>query len=155
MLMTVAGRYGDMRHLADAYREAYQRAGHDPAGMIVAALAYVHVQPSGDAARSYWHPYRDNYRAFTAVLKESKVLTRGIQALYEQIGPAGFANREPDFCGSPSEVTAQVLKADADLGGIDRLLCLTDCGGIPAQAVLDSVERFSTEVMPTVKATLA
>ncbi len=154
MLMTVAGRYADMRPLADIYREAYERAGHPREGMSVAALAYVHVKPDGDAARRFWHPYRDNYRAFTAVLKESKVLTRGIQALYEQIGAAGFANREPDFCGAPEEITEKVLRADADLGGIDRLLCLVDCGGIAGPAVLESVEQFSRDVMPVVRAEL-
>ncbi len=155
MLMTVAGRYADMRHLADAYRAAYRAAGHDPHGMSVAALAYVHVQADGEAARRFWHPYRDNYRAFTALLKESKVLTKGIQALYDQIGAAGLANREPDFCGSPGEVIAKVLKANEDLGGIDRLLCFVDCGGIAGSDVMASIELFASAVAPQVRQALA
>ena len=154
MLMTVAGRFADMRPLADAYRDAYRVAGHDPAGMSVAAIAYVYVQRNGDEARKFWHPYRDNYRAFTTALKESKVLTHGPQAFFDRVGATGTMNREPDFCGAPNEIIDQTLQAYEDLGGMDRLMCFVDCGGLSGPHVIANVELFAETVVPKVRAAL-
>jgi alkanesulfonate monooxygenase SsuD/methylene tetrahydromethanopterin reductase-like flavin-dependent oxidoreductase (luciferase family) len=155
MLMTVVGKFADMRPLADIYRAAYRAAGHDPAGMSVAAVAYVHVQPSAQAARDTWFPYRDNYRAFTKTLTESKGLTAGVRELSKRIAKERFIAREGDFCGDPAEITARVVQAGADLGGIERLLCYVDCGGMAAAQVLQSVALFAEQVMPAVNSKLA
>lgn len=154
MLMTVVGKFTDMRNLADIYREAYSKSDHDPAGMSVAAVAYVHVQSSGSAARDTWFPYRDNYRAFTKELTENKGLTAGVLEVSRRIAKERFTVRQADFCGDPTEVTAQILQAHADLGEIDRLICYVDCGGLAGPAVLDSVELFAAEVIPAVNAEL-
>ncbi|MFT4563684.1 MAG: alkanesulfonate monooxygenase SsuD [Gammaproteobacteria bacterium] len=155
MLMTVVGQFADMRYLADAYRDAYRQSNHDPAGMSVAAVAYVHVQSSGQAARDTWFPYRDNYRAFTKLLTESKGLTFGVRELSKRIAKERFIAREADLCGDSNEVTAQILKANTDLGGVDRLICYVDCGGMAGPMVLDSVELFADTVMSTVNDALA
>jgi alkanesulfonate monooxygenase SsuD/methylene tetrahydromethanopterin reductase-like flavin-dependent oxidoreductase (luciferase family) len=155
MVMSVAGRYSDMKPLVVAYREAYREAGHDPAGMSVAAVAYVHVRKNGQEARDFWYPYRDNYRAFTKALTESKVLTRGVRVLYDRLGQQGFAVREPDFCGDPAEIIDKTLKANEDLGGFDRLMCFVDCGGVARADVLANVELFAEAVIPKVNAALA
>lgn len=155
MLMTVVGRYADMKPLATAYREAYRAAGHDPAHMSVAALAYVHVRKDSQQARDFWHPYRDNYRAFTKALTERKILTQGVKVLYDRIGaPGSAAVREPDFCGDPGEIIEKTLKAHEDLGGFDRLMCFVDCGGVARADVMANVELFAEAVMPGVKAAL-
>jgi len=150
MLMTVVGKFSDMRHLADLYRESYCASGHDPADMSVSAVAYVHVQSSGTAARDTWFPYRDNYRSFTKALTETKGLTAGVLEVSKRIAKERFVAREADFCGEPNEVTAQVLRAYHDLGGLDRLICYVDCGGLAGSAVLDSVELFADSVIPAV-----
>ncbi|MGE0735502.1 MAG: LLM class flavin-dependent oxidoreductase [Alphaproteobacteria bacterium] len=154
MVMTVAGRFADFRPLAEIYRAAYKEAGHDPAGMSVSALAYVHVQRDGNAARSFWHPYRDNYRAFTKALTDAKGLTAGVKAFNEKLGAARFAVRESDFCGSPAEVTGQILKAYEDFGGFDCLIVFPDAGGIAGPDVLASNELFAQTVIPEVRAAL-
>ncbi len=154
MVMTVAGRIADARPLADTYRKAYRDAGHDPAHMSVAAVAYVHVRRDGNEAREFWFPYRDNYRAFTKMLTESKGITAGVRLLYDRLGKDRFQVRESDFCGSPTEVVGQILKAHADLGGFDRLLCYVDLGGISGPDVLASVDLFAREVIPQVRAAL-
>ena len=150
MLMTVVGKFSDTRSLAEAYREAYRAAGHDLQRMSVAAVAYVHVQASGEAARDTWYPYRDNYRAFTKALTEDKGLTAGVLEVSKRIAKERFIAREADLCGDPAEVTAQVLQAHADLGGIDKLICYVDCGGMAGPAVLDSIQLFADEVIPAV-----
>lgn len=52
MVMTIVGSFADARPLAETYRAAYRAAGHDPAGMGVTAVAYVHVQADGARARA-------------------------------------------------------------------------------------------------------
>ncbi len=150
MLMTVVGKFADMRGLADVYREAYRASGHNPAGMSVSAVAYVYVQSSGDAARNTWYPYRDNYRAFTKALTENKGLTAGVLEVSRRIAKERYIAREADLCGDPDEVATRILQAHHDLGGIDRLICYVDCGGMSGPAVLDSVELFADAVIPAV-----
>ena len=154
MLMTVAGHFTTVRPLAEAYRQAYRNAGHDPAEMSVAAIAYVHVRENGQAARDFWFPYRDNYRAFTKQLTDSKGVNEGIKAYLELLGEDRFTVRESDFCGEPEEVIDQILTANDDLGGFDRLLCFVDCGGIAGPDVLASVELFAETVIPEVNKAL-
>ncbi len=154
MLMTVFGTFADMRELGDAYREAYCAAGHDPLGMSVAVLAYVHVHRSGAAARRHWAPYRDNYRAFTKMLTQEKGVTKGIQAYYDKLGPVRIAVRESDFCGDPAEITDKVLAAHADVGGFDRLICYFDLGGLPRRDTFEAVDLFAGAAMPAIRRSL-
>ncbi|HUT51737.1 MAG TPA: LLM class flavin-dependent oxidoreductase [Alphaproteobacteria bacterium] len=154
MCMTVAGSFTDAKPLAEAYRTAYRAAGHDPAGMNVAALAYVHVRPDGDQARAFWHPYRDNYRAFTKSLTERRGLSRGLKDLYARLGPEGLAVREGDFCGSPEEIIEMILRSHEAMGSYDKLICFSDCGGLSAADTAASVELFADAVMPAVRAAL-
>jgi len=122
--------------------------------MNVAALAYVHVRPDGDQARAFWHPYRDNYRAFTKSLTERRGLSRGLKDLYARLGPEGLAVREGDFCGSPEEIIEMILRSHEAMGSYDKLICFSDCGGLSAADTAASVELFADAVMPAVRAAL-
>jgi alkanesulfonate monooxygenase SsuD/methylene tetrahydromethanopterin reductase-like flavin-dependent oxidoreductase (luciferase family) len=154
MVMTVAGSFSDGKPLAEAYREAYRAAGHEPAGMSVAAIAYVHVRPDGDRAREFWFPYRDNYRKFTRALTASKGVTRGLRELYKRLPPEVMAVREGDFCGSPAEVTDKIFWAYEQMGGFDRLICFFDLGGISRADTVAAMDLFAEAVMPAVNARL-
>lgn len=154
MCMTVAGRFVDCKPVADAYREAYDKAGHDPAGREVAALAYIFLQPDGDAARETWFPYRDNYRAFTRALTGAKGLSKGIKDYYAKMGAAKLASREADFAGSPGEIVEKILWAHDEMGGFDRLIVMSDMGGLPPALLFETLEMISADVMPNVHAAL-
>ncbi len=154
MLMTVAGRFADAKPLAAAYREAYRAAGHDPAGMNVSAIAYVYVQRDGRRAREFWHPYRDNYRAFTRALTQAKGLTRGLRELYASLPTEVMAEREGDFCGDPAEVLDKILWAHEQMGGFDTLICYFDLGGIARADTFASIDLFAESVMPAADAAL-
>jgi alkanesulfonate monooxygenase SsuD/methylene tetrahydromethanopterin reductase-like flavin-dependent oxidoreductase (luciferase family) len=150
MVMTVAGRFADAKPLAAAYRESYRAAGHDPAGMSVSAIAYVHVQRDGARAREFWHPYRDNYRAFTRGLTRARGITRGLRELYATIPTDRMAQREGDFCGDPSEVLDKISWAYDQMGGFDTLICYFDLGGISRADTDAAVRLFAEAVMPKV-----
>ncbi|HUY20152.1 MAG TPA: LLM class flavin-dependent oxidoreductase [Candidatus Binataceae bacterium] len=153
MLMTVVGSFADAKPLAAAYREAYQAAGHAPAGMKVSAIAYVYVQPDGRRAREFWFPYRDNYRAFARVLTRVHGLTRGLGELYATV-PDLMAEREGDFCGSPAEVRDRILAGYEQMGGFDTLICYFDLGGISRAATFATIDLFAESVMPAVETAL-
>jgi alkanesulfonate monooxygenase SsuD/methylene tetrahydromethanopterin reductase-like flavin-dependent oxidoreductase (luciferase family) len=153
MLMTVIGSFADAKPLAEAYREAYQAAGHDPAGMQVSAIAYVYVQADGQRAREFWYPYRDNYRAFARALTRVHGLTRGLAELYATV-PDLMAERQGDFCGSPAEVRDKILSGYELMGGFDTLICYFDLGGISRADTFASIDLFAESVMPAVDAAL-
>jgi alkanesulfonate monooxygenase SsuD/methylene tetrahydromethanopterin reductase-like flavin-dependent oxidoreductase (luciferase family) len=148
MLMTNARGFAAARSLAEAYRASYLEAGHDPVGMSVAAPAYVYVQPNGESARSFWQPYIANYRAFVKKVTDDKGASIGMRAAFSNITPEMLATREVDFVGSPREVAAKVIRADAEIGGLDRLMCYFDCGGLSRAHTFESLELFCSEVLP-------
>lgn len=154
MLMTVAGHFSDAKPLAAAYREAYRAAGHDPAGMNVSAIAYVYAQRDGQRAREFWHPYRDNYRAFTRALTRAKGLTRGLRELYASLPADVMAVREGDFCGDPAELQDKILWAYEQMDGFDTLICYFDLGGLARADTFASIDLFAEAVMPAVDAAL-
>lgn len=155
MCMTVAGLFRDCGPLAEAYREAYHKAGHPPDGCEVAALAYVFLDADGDRARETWAPYRDNYRAFTRALTSKRGLAKGIKQYYEKLGADKLAAREGDFAGSPSEIAEKILWGYDQMGGFDRLIIMSDMGGLGRGPLFETLEMFSAEVMPAVRRNMA
>ena len=157
MLMTVFMHYRDFRPLADVYRESYAAAGHDPDGMCVSAVAYVHVRRDGRDAWERWQPYVANYIHFVARLAKSQGLSPTLQTVFRE-GPRALdarGRREADICGNASEVSEQLARASAELGGVDRILCYFDLGGLPGGAVLESVDAFREGVLPNFAETAA
>ena len=55
------------------------------------------------------------------------------------------------FCRVAAEVARDRLGASEAVGGLERMTCMFDIGGLPADDVLESIERFSTEVIPIVR----
>lgn len=149
MVMTIVGAFADARPLVQAYRQAYRAAGHDPAGMSVTAVAYVHTQADDARARDFWAPYLRRYREFVGGLAMRKVPTQGVRAVaaaHPELDPLG--PREADFVGEPARVADQILKANADAGGFDRLLCYFDVGGLSRADTQAAMTLFADQVAP-------
>ena len=149
MVMTIVGSFADAGPLTRAYRAAYRASGHDPAGMGVTAVAYVHVQADGARARDYWAPFLRRYRAFVGGLTVSKGATQGIRAVAAaHPGMDPLAPREADIVGDPAEVADQIRAAHAAAGGFDNLLCYFDVGGLSHAETAAAMSLFSDKVMP-------
>jgi len=56
----------------------------------------------------------------------------------------------PAVCGSPAQVIDRIGEWEAMLG-LDRIAFYFDLGGMAQSAVLESLERFGTEVIPAVR----
>jgi alkanesulfonate monooxygenase SsuD/methylene tetrahydromethanopterin reductase-like flavin-dependent oxidoreductase (luciferase family) len=149
MVMTIVGSFAAARPLTEAYRAAYRASGHDPAGMGVTAVAYVHVHNDGAYARSHWPPYLRAYRQFVGGLTMSKGATQGIRAVAAAnpgVDPLG--EREADFVGDPARVKDQILAAHDAAGGFDNLLCYFDVGGLSHAETDAAMTLFADKVMP-------
>lgn len=149
MLFTAFGVFAKMRPFGEAYREAYCAAGHDPAHMSVAVVAYVHVQRDSKAAWSQWLPYRSNYLTFVKMLIEEKG-TKSFQDYLAKRGDARVEASETGFCGSPTEIVDKILTAHAQVGGFNRFMAYFDMGGLPRRDTFASVDLFASDVIPHV-----
>ncbi len=163
MCMTIAGSLATAGELARIYREAYLEAGHDPAGMSVAAIARLHVQEDGAAARRFWRPYWENYAEFSMQLVATRGATAGIKRVYAEAVQTGALPAEPTeerfdgfpaLCGSPEEITDAIVRGYRAMGGFDRFIGYFDLGGLPRAATFDTVGLFAERVIPAVKAAL-
>lgn len=152
MVMTIVGSFAAARPMAETYRAAYRAAGHDPAGMCVTAVAYIHVQSDARRARAFWAPYLREYRRFVGRLAAEKAPTPGVIAVgranpgMDPLGP-----RECDFGGDPASVIDQIRAAHEAAGGFDRLLCYFDVGGLSRADTLASMRLFAEQVAPTLE----
>lgn len=153
MLMTVYRRYRDFRPVADAYRDAYDAAGHPPENRCVAAIAYVHVRRDGGDVWAFWQPYVRNYARFVMRLSRAQGLSESLQRVQKEtpqyLDDAG--RREADVCGDPDAVSEQLSRASEALGGVDRMLCYFDAGGLAAPDVRESVDAFCEAVLPNLR----
>lgn len=149
MVMTIVGSFAGAKPLAEAYRAAYRAAGHDPAGMCVTAVAYVHVQEDDARARDYWPLYLRKYREFVGGLTVAKGATQGVKAVAAaNPGMDPLGAREADFVGGPARVKDQILAAHEAAGGFDNLLCYFDVGGLSHAETAAAMELFAAKVMP-------
>jgi alkanesulfonate monooxygenase SsuD/methylene tetrahydromethanopterin reductase-like flavin-dependent oxidoreductase (luciferase family) len=158
MCMTIVGTIESFAPLATAYRETYLAAGHDPAGMSVAAVCRVHVQRDGVAAIRFWRPYLENYMRFTRILQQERGVAAGLLQLMESLRRAPSRPnadfRFDDFatmCGDPGQVADTIVNQHRRMGGIDRLMCYFDLGGVARDVVFDTVALFAREVAPRVR----
>jgi alkanesulfonate monooxygenase SsuD/methylene tetrahydromethanopterin reductase-like flavin-dependent oxidoreductase (luciferase family) len=107
----------------------------------------VHVAPTSQGARDGWRPYYSNYWSFIARLVEWGGLSVGRASAYAVDFDAML--RGPAICGSPGEVSDRILGMRERLG-LDLHLSMFDLGGLPAAALLRTLDLFGERVVPEV-----
>jgi alkanesulfonate monooxygenase SsuD/methylene tetrahydromethanopterin reductase-like flavin-dependent oxidoreductase (luciferase family) len=152
LLPTMLGQFATLKGANDAYRDAYMKSGHDPRHLSASGVAYVFVGKETASARQYFEPFCGNYGAMVAREFGRHVMNPDIAKL-----AVSRTQRVIDlaFCGDAEEVAKGVLSAATAVGGLERMSCLFDIGGLPREDVLESIERFATEVIPIVLNELA
>lgn len=135
MLPSIFKRPEAWRDMVALYRDLMAESGNADKA-LVGACSHVHVAPTTQAARDGWRPYLTGYAEWANGI-------RGVTAPvdYDAIvdGPA--------MCGSPEEV-ADRMGSLCEALRPDVHLSVFDIGGLPAQAVRESMELFASEVMP-------
>lgn len=127
----------------DLYREAYQKAGHDPAGLQLAINSHGYIaDDSQQAADEFYGPY--------AYVMSKIGRERGWPPInrqqYEQMrSPEGSL-----LVGSPQQVIDKIL-FEHELFGNTRYLFHISVGTLPHAKVMRAIELLGTVVAPTVK----
>ena len=129
--------------LADLYRQAAARAGHDPAALPVGVHLHGFVaDTTEEAVETFYAPYA----AVMTQLGRERGWPPMSRAQFDALrGPGGAL-----AVGDPEEVAAKLVRVQRLLG-LDRVLLHLSVGTMPHAAVLRAVELLGTEVAPVVR----
>ncbi|NYV73511.1 LLM class flavin-dependent oxidoreductase [Streptomyces sp. UH6] len=143
----IGGSIDHAKRLVDVYRTAGREAGHPDEKLTVGVTSHFYVGDTTEQALEEFYPY---YRRYLAPETNNG---RGWRVRRQEM--AALAGRRGALMvGDPGHVIAKILDLKAELG-IDRFLGQVDLGGMPAQMVGDSIQRFGDVVAPSVRHALA
>lgn len=131
---------------ADLYREAWAKAGHDPAALQLSINSHGHVADSaGDAAEQAWHPYQ---------YQMGKIgRERGWPPPTRHQFDAERSPKGAVLIGDPQQVIDKVLW-EHELFGMTRFTLQLTVGSMPQRETLRAIELLGTVVLPAVKKAL-
>lgn len=144
MVAIIGGEPHRFRPLIDHYREAGERAGHDPAKLKVGLHMLGYVADSNEQAGDDFFP--GYARAFTEIGRERgwpPVTREHFEAL---AGPTGAL-----IVGDAERVAAKIKRIDEALGGIDRLNFQMSVASLPHHETLHAIRLLGTQVAPLVR----
>ncbi|MFF2448854.1 LLM class flavin-dependent oxidoreductase [Neobacillus sp. NPDC058068] len=139
MLTTLGGPAINFKGSVDAYREALERSGFDPAELPIATTSLFYTaENSQDALREYY-PH----------------LNLGMQALRGGGYPKQQFEQATDYrdalmIGSPQQIIEKMLY-QYELYGQQRFMAQIDFGGVPFDKIAKNIELIATEVIPAVR----
>jgi alkanesulfonate monooxygenase SsuD/methylene tetrahydromethanopterin reductase-like flavin-dependent oxidoreductase (luciferase family) len=142
--------------LVDVYRSALAAAGHDPASRQIGAVYHLYCGADADDVAAIADPALGRYRAFTTAADLSRDAYRDPVAYRDWKG--FFENRQTitlDQMKATRAVIGTVAECVERIGGILERYPLTtltfevNFGALPHPKVIESLERFGAEVLPT------
>lgn len=123
------------QQLISLYRERYEHYGHGQADQAIVGLGgqFFMRRNSQDAVREF-RPYFDNAPVYGH-------------------GPSleDFTSQTPLTVGSPQEVIEKTLSFREYFGDYQRQLFLIDHAGLPLKTVLEQLDLFGSDVLPTLR----
>lgn len=129
--------------LAELYRDAAQRAGHDPTQLPVGINSHGYVAKSSQQAADEFFPaYAE---VMTRIGRE-----RGWPPATRQQFDALRSKHGALVVGSPQEVIAKIL-FQREIFGHQRFLIQLSVGTMPHDKIMRAIELFGTEVAPVVR----
>jgi alkanesulfonate monooxygenase SsuD/methylene tetrahydromethanopterin reductase-like flavin-dependent oxidoreductase (luciferase family) len=141
----IGGPLTHARRTVDRYRAAGDRAGHsDKLRVGISTHFYAGATPE-DARRTF--PYYHEY------LRPKTPGGRGFWVNQAQFD-AGTRRGNAIMIGSNEQLIEKILDAHQSLG-LDRFLGQIDWGGLPRNAVEDSIHRYAEQIAPAVRAATA
>ena len=145
MVAIIGGETYRFRPMIDSYRKAYERGGHDPAGMKVGVHLLGQVAETDDEAADQFFP---GYAAeFTKIGRERgwPPVTR---AHFDQLR----SRKGALMVGAPDTVAAKLLEASKDLGGLSRIQLQMSVAGLNHEEMLQGIRLLGDRVAPAVRA---
>ncbi len=133
--------------LAELYREAFARAGHDPSQARLSINSHGFVaDTSQEAADTAFPSYAE---AMSRIGRE-----RGWPPLTRGQFDASITLRGANIIGSPEQVAEKIL-FQHEIFRHDRFLIQFSVGALPHKALMRSIELFGTKVAPIVRKEVA
>lgn len=130
--------------LVNLYREAAERAGHDPAHLDLSINSHGFIADDSRQAA-------DDYFPSFAIVMNKIGRERGWPPVTRPQFEASRTVRGSDFVGHPNEVIEKILFQHG-LFGHQRLLLQLGVGTMPHDKVMRAIELLGTQVAPAVRA---
>lgn len=121
--------------LINLYRERYEHYGHGRADQAMVGLGgQFFIRKNSQDAKNEFRPYFNNAPVYGH-------------------GPSmeDFTDQTPLTVGSPQEMIEKTLTFQEAFGNYHRQLFLVDHAGLPVKTVLEQLDLFGEEVLPTLR----
>lgn len=142
----IGGEPARFTPFVEIYREAWARAGHDPAQAQVSINSHGFIADAEqDAAESFWPRYAD---AMGRIGRERGWPPPTRAHFDRERGPTGAL-----LLGSPQQVIDKILY-EHELFGMHRFLLQLSVGTMPHAQMLRAIELYGTVVAPAVRKAL-
>lgn len=143
MLAIIGGMPARFAPFGQLYREAYQKAGHDPKNLQFGLNSHTYIADnSQQAADEFFPPYAE---VMSRIGRE-----RGWPGMNRQQFDASTGSQGALLVGSPQQVVDKILY-EHELFGHTRFLAQMSIGALPHQQAMRSIELLGTKVAPEVK----
>ncbi|GAA5416083.1 F420-dependent glucose-6-phosphate dehydrogenase [Paraliobacillus ryukyuensis] len=127
------------KRTVDAYREAAERGGHNPAELPVATAGFFYAAETTQQALREMYPH----------INEGMKRTNG-QGFPKQHFAQGADPHNIINVGSPQEIIEKILYQH-EMFGHQRYIAQIDFGGVPFERLEKNIELIATEILPAVK----
>ena len=143
MVAIIGGETHRFAPLVELYRNAGEKAGHDPEKLKVGvhSLGYV-AETREQAIKEFFPGYAE---MFTKIGRERGWPPVTMSHFESQIGPTGAL-----VVGNVEEVAEKVLRHSEALGGLSRFSFQLDVAGLSHKQLLHAIELIGTKVSPLV-----
>ena len=143
MVAIIGGETHRFAPLIELYRNAGEKAGHDPEKLKVGvhSLGYV-AETREQAIKEFFPGYAE---MFTKIGRERGWPPVTMSHFESQIGPTGAL-----VVGNVEEVAEKVLRHSEALGGLSRFSFQLDVAGLSHQQLIKAIELIGTKVSPLV-----
>jgi len=153
MGIPIAG--GQMRELAQIYRDAWKKAGHPGTGRLMIAFHMYCAPTRAEAYRIAREPLSHYLRSIYNASKDWSGLSskdyKGYDKMVEALGKETFETQMEKgilFIGTPAELVERIARYDEAVGGIDDLSLQVNFNTIGYDDAARSVRLFGEAVIP-------
>ena len=143
MVAIIGGETHRFAPLVELYRNAGEKAGHDPEKLKVGvhSLGYI-AETREQAIKEFFPGYAE---MFTKIGRERGWPPVTMSHFESQIGPTGAL-----VVGNVEEVAEKVLRHSEALGGLSRFSFQLDVAGLSHQQLMKAIELIGTKILPLV-----
>ncbi|MFB4169937.1 LLM class flavin-dependent oxidoreductase [Virgibacillus sp. JSM 102003] len=127
------------KRAVDAFRDAAQHSGFDPAELPVATAGFFYAAETSQQALKDMYPH----------INEGMKRTNG-QGFPKQHFAQGVDPHNVMNIGSPQEIIEKILYQH-EVFGHQRYIAQIDFGGVPYDRLMKNIELIGTEILPAIK----